>query len=125
MWDILLVGAGGFLGAQARYGLSNFASHKFGIAFPYGTYLINLSGSFILGLFLGLVSRNFLADESYHWLIAIGFCGGYTTFSTFTYETLTLIREGKPVAGLVSNLLGSYLFGLLAALLGFWLGSGF
>lgn len=125
MWDILLVGAGGCLGAQARYGLSNFVSQKVGTAFPYGTYLINLSGSFILGLFLGLASRAILADETYRWLIAIGFCGGYTTFSTYTYETLTLLREGKPLPGLVSNLVGSYLLGLLAALAGFWLGTAF
>ncbi len=125
MWDILLVGAGGFLGAQARFGVSNYASRKFGTAFPYGTYFINLSGSFLLGIFLGLVSQTILADESYRWLVAVGFCGGYTTFSTYSYETLTLLRERKPFAGLAVNLVGSYLLGLLTALAGFWLGNSF
>ena len=125
MLDILLVGAGGFLGAQARYGLSNFASHKFGTAFPYGTIIINLSGSLLLGLFLGLVDRAVLADEAYRWLVVVGFCGGYTTFSTYTYESLTLLREGKPFAALAANLVGSYVVGLLAALAGFGLGNLF
>lgn len=125
MLDILLVGAGGFLGAQARYGLSNFASRKWGTAFPYGTIIINLSGSFLLGLFLGLVGRAILADEAYRWLVAVGFCGGYTTFSTYTYETLTLLRERKRLAGLAANLVGSYVAGLLAALVGFGLGNLF
>ena len=123
MLDILLVGVGGFLGAQARYGLSNFASRKFGTAFPYGTIIINLSGSLLLGLFLGLVDRAILTDAAYRWLVAVGFCGGYTTFSAYTYETLTLLREGKPFGALAANLVGSYAVGLLAALAGFGLGN--
>lgn len=125
MWDIVLVGVGGFVGAQARYGLSNLAARRFGTAFPLGTFIINASGSFILGLFVALTARLVLADEALRWLIAVGFCGGYTTFSTYTYETLTLLREGKPGRGWVNNLLGSLLAGLVAALAGTWLGNSF
>ena len=125
MWDILLVGVGGFLGAQARFGVSTFASKKWGTAFPYGTVLINLTGSFILGLFLGLAGKAIFSDEAYRWLVAVGFCGGYTTFSTYTYETLTLWREKRFAVGLVANLIGSYVLGLVAAWLGFGLGNLF
>ncbi|MBN9390311.1 MAG: fluoride efflux transporter CrcB [Chloroflexi bacterium] len=125
MWDILLVGVGGFLGAQTRYGVSNFFARKYGTAFPYGTVVINLSGSFLLGLFLGLSGRAIFSEEAYRWLVAVGFCGGYTTFSTYTYETLTLWREKRVVAGVGVNLVGSYILGLAAALAGFWLGNSF
>lgn len=125
MWDILLVGVGGFLGAQARFGVSNYASRKWGTAFPYGTVIINLSGSLLLGLFLGLVGKAIFQDDAYRWLVAVGFCGGYTTFSTYTYETLTLMREKRGVTGLAANLVGSYVLGLLAAFGGFWLGNIF
>ena len=123
MWDILLVGAGGFLGAQARFGVSNYFSKKWGTAFPYGTIIINLSGSFLLGLFAGVAGKAIFSDEAYRWLVAVGFCGGYTTFSTYTYETLTLLREAKPQAALAANLIGSYCLGIVIALGGFWLGN--
>lgn len=123
MEAILLVGVGGFIGANARFVLSTIFAKRFGTAFPYGVFFINLTGSFVLGLFTALATHTFLDGDALHLLIAIGFCGGYTTFSTYTFDTLTLLRERKYNLGLLANLLGSYLFGVIAALLGIWLGS--
>ncbi|HEX2915821.1 MAG TPA: fluoride efflux transporter CrcB [Chloroflexia bacterium] len=123
MWEVVLVAAGGFLGANARFICSNWFARRFGTAFPYGTFFINLSGSFLLGLFLTLATRSILPDPAYRALIAVGFCGGYTTFSTYTYETLTLLREGRIARAWMSNLLGSYLVGVIAALAGVALGN--
>jgi CrcB protein len=123
MLDLVLVGAGGFLGANARFILSSWFAGRFGTAFPYGTLFINVTGSFILGLFLTLVARSIVTDEAYRWLIAVGFCGGYTTFSTFTYETLTLIRSGYAILGFFGNIVGSYFLSMAGALIGVWLGN--
>lgn len=121
--DIVLVGVGGFVGAQARYGISTLVARRFGTAFPFGTFIINVTGSFILGLFVTLAARAIFVDQAYHFLIAVGFCGGYTTFSTYTYETLTLLREGNVTRGWVANLIGSFLTGLAGALSGIGLGN--
>lgn len=116
--DILVVGAGGSLGAILRFMVSTVFARRFGTRFPYGTFFINVSGSFILGLFLTLAAQQIMADQVYRWLIAVGFCGGYTTFSTYTYETLTMVRERRLLVALLANFLGSYLLGLLGALAG-------
>ena len=117
------MGVGGCLGAQARFGLSNWAAKRWGTTFPYGTLIINVSGSLLLGLFMALAGQAVLTDPAYRWLIAVGFCGGYTTFSTYCYETLTMLREGRWRVGGLANWLGSYLLGLAGAWLGLWLGS--
>ncbi len=123
MWDLLAVGTGGFVGAVARYAMANWAANRYGVAFPYGTFIINLTGNFVLGLFLALAARSVFPDPAYRWLVAVGFCGGYTTFSTYTYETLALLRQKKIRLALLNNLFGSYFLGLLAAFLGQWLGN--
>ncbi len=125
MLDLLLVGLGGCAGAQARFAVSGLAARRFGTRFPYGTVLINLSGSFGLGLFLALAARSFLAEDVYRWIVAVGFCGGYTTFSTYNYETLTMLRQGNLLGGLIGNWLGSYGLGLAAAGAGLGLGNLF
>jgi len=90
-----VIGLGGFLGANARYLIAGWATRRFGAAFPYGTFLINLSGSFLLGLLLAFLrERIFL--HPYHFLFfAVGFLSAYTTFSTFTYESLRLLQDGS------------------------------
>ncbi|MDX9849461.1 MAG: fluoride efflux transporter CrcB [Anaerolineaceae bacterium] len=100
----------------------DWAAQRFGSSFPYGTLLINLTGSFLLGLIISMALENFMIDPHLRLLLMIGFLGSYTTFSTFAYESVTLISQGQWGAGLF-NLLGSSLLGALFAVLGIWLGT--
>lgn len=117
MEKFLIISLGAILGANARYWLSGWAAEKFGAAFPYGTLLINLTGSFVLGLFVTLITDRFLVDPNWRLLVAIGFLGSYTTFSTYTYESMNLLLNGQPWLGLL-NLFGSSMLGALAAMAG-------
>lgn len=121
MDKFLIVGLGGFVGACTRYWVSGWAAEKWGASFPYGTLLINLTGSFALGLFLAATTERLLIDPRWRLLLAVGFLGAYTTFSTYTYESAQLLLTGNWWVGL-ANLLGSNLLGLLASLLGIALG---
>ena len=114
-----MIGLGGAIGAICRYLLSRYFAERYGAGFPYGTLFINVSGSFILGLFNGLATRQILGNDEWRWLVAVGFLGGYTTFSTSSYETLSLFRQGDRRGWW--NLLGSPLLGVVAAGLGFFL----
>lgn len=118
MWQkMLFVGLGGFVGANARYLAGEWARQKWGGDFPYGTFIINVSGSFILGLFATL-SLALSWNDKWRLLIAVGFVGAYTTFSTFEFETLQLIAQGNRYRAAAVNLLGSVIVGFFAAWLG-------
>lgn len=119
--EYLVIGIGGFLGANARYLVAGWAAERFGVAFPYGTFLINISGSFILGLFMAFLQERTVIHPNYRLFFAVGFLGAYTTFSTFTYESLRLLQDGSVFLALV-NILGSTVVGFLGVLLGFILG---
>ena len=119
--EYLVIGMGGFLGANARYLVAGWAARHFGVIFPYGTFIINISGSFILGLFMSLLQDRAFIHPNYRSFFAIGFLGAYTTFSTFTYESLRLLQDGSFFLALV-NILGSVVVGLLGVFLGFVLG---
>jgi CrcB protein len=121
MERFLLISIGAILGANARYWVGDWAAQRWGSAFPLGTLLINLSGSFVLGLFITLATERFMLDPRWRTFFAIGFLGAYTTFSTYTYESMNLINQGQWLAGL-ANLLGSALLGALAVFLGIALG---
>jgi fluoride exporter len=112
----LLVGLGAAFGAVARYVLDQAVTRRRGSTFPAGTWLINITGSFILGLLTGLAAHHGLSDQVVT-VIGTGVCGGYTTFSTFSFETVRLSEDG---AGLVAvgNVVGSIAAGLAAAALG-------
>jgi len=112
-----IVALGGALGAMARYWLSGWAQQKWGPSFPYGTFIINASGSFLLGL-VATVSIRFAGGETWRLLLSIGFLGAYTTFSTFSYETLQLVAEGRRYGAAAVNLFGSVIVGLAGAYLG-------
>jgi len=112
----LVVGFGGFVGANARFIVAQWAAQKWGTQFPYGTFIINTTGSFILGLFATLLLR-FAWNDNWRLLIAIGFVGAYTTFSTFEYETLQLAAQNQWSRALV-NIMGSVVLGFAAAYIG-------
>ena len=111
-----LVGLAAALGALARYLLDQAVSQRSKSAFPWGTWVINVSGSFILGLITGLALHHGL-DAHVVTVLGTGVCGGYTTFSTFNVETIRLTEDGS-LAGAVGNITGSIAAGLLAAAAG-------
>jgi CrcB protein len=121
MQTFLIISIGAVLGANCRYWLGGWAVERFGAAFPYGTLIINLSGSFLLGLFITLLTGRLGIGPEWRLLVAVGFLGAYTTFSTYTYESVSLILEGQLWQG-VLNLFGSSILGGLAVLLGIGLG---
>lgn len=117
MADWLWIGIGGFVGANLRYLLQKWAAARWGASFPYGTLIINVTGSFILGLFITLVTERLVVAPNWRFAIAVGLLGGYTTFSSFTVETLALVQTGRWLAaGLY--LAGNVLLGLVFAFLG-------
>lgn len=113
MLGLLAVAAGGLLGAPFRLILDQWVSSRTEGTFPWGTFLINATGAFMLGLISGLAVFHGLGQTAVA-LIGIGFCGSYTTFSTFSYETVRLVEEGAFTSA-VSNVAGSLLVGLVAA----------
>ena len=109
---------GGAIGSGLRYGISFWAgSHPWGQSFPYGTLFINVSGSFILGAAAVILLERLPQYQDLYLPLGTGFCGGYTTFSTFEWETFRLVRDGSWWLAL-ANVLGSVLAGFLGVLLG-------
>lgn len=90
----LLVMLGGAIGAMLRYGLGTWVQGFLGPGFPWSTFLINITGSFLIGLVLRLSLEGALSPE-WRLFLAVGMLGGYTTFSTFSWETLTLVQQGE------------------------------
>jgi CrcB protein len=119
MLPVLLgISAGGALGAIVRYQLGRSIMSRWGRVFPLGTFIINITGTFALCFLVGLPAAGRLFP---YWLyigMTTGFCGAYTTFSTYTYETVQLAEDGERLATL-AYLLGSVIAGLAAGWLGF------
>jgi CrcB protein len=112
-----MVGFGGFIGAIARFWLGGYISDRLGARFPYGTFAINISGSFLIGLVMTLLAERTHLNANWRYLIPIGFIGAYTTFSTFEFETFQSLRDGE--------LLFAFLNVFLSVVVGFiavWLG---
>jgi fluoride exporter len=113
----LWIALGAVLGASARYFVSGYMARVLSASFPYGTLLINVTGSLILGFFLILSTERMLLDPRWRLLVAIGFCGSYTTFSSYAFETFALMEQGSwLLAG--ANLIASNLLCLVAVLAG-------
>jgi len=117
MKEFLLVGAGGFVGANARYWVNAVLARHLSASLPWGTLAVNVTGSFVLGAFLAWTTERVLADPAYRFLVAIGFCGAYTTFSSYAFETIRLWEQGHVWAA-AGNLLVNNVLCLAAALLG-------
>src|SRR5579875_3522911 len=116
--SLLAVGVGGAIGSMLRYALSVLITERVGAGFPWATLAINVTGSFILALIAEFASaRVIVVQPAVRLMLTVGFVGGYTTFSTFTYELLTAIGE-RAVGTAAAYLLASVAGGLLAAYLG-------
>ena len=114
---MLIAGLGGFVGTCLRF-LTGKIFHFAGAeAFPWGTFTVNLIGSFVIGIFFGMAEKTHLISPSMNVFLITGFCGGFTTFSTFSVEALQLLEGDKPYLGLIYLIL-SCVLGLGAAYLG-------
>lgn len=91
---LLLVGAGGFLGSVSRFLASRFFQSNIQSVFPLGTFIVNITGCFLIGLIYGLSERSTMFSPGWKMFLTAGFCGGFTTFSTFANENLALLRDG-------------------------------
>ncbi|HET7044881.1 MAG TPA: fluoride efflux transporter CrcB [Gaiellaceae bacterium] len=111
----------GALGALARYGLEGLVSRRTGGGFPWGTFAVNVTGAFTLGLVFTLLSERYVAAPWLRSAATIGFLGAYTTFSTLSFESYRLLEDGAPALA-VANLVGSCAAGLLAVYLGVVIG---
>ena len=122
METILLIGLGGFIGANLRYLVSGWAVGHFGNAFPWGTLIVNFSGSCLLALFIGWAANHAGFDPRVRLLVAVGFFGAYTTFSTYATESVALLQVGDWL-GAVGNVLGTNLICILGAIVGLAVGN--
>ncbi len=114
--NVLLVALGGAIGSAARYLVGAFVANRFGPDFPWGTFIVNVSGSFLIGVVLSLVGGGQLPAGA-RLFLAVGVMGGYTTFSTYSNETLQLIQGGE-FAAAAFNALGQVVAGLVGVYLG-------
>jgi CrcB protein len=96
----LMVGIGGGLGSILRFWLGSYIGSKMGTRFPYGTFVINITGSFLIGLVFAFLTARTQWSPNWRYLIPIGFIGGYTTFSSFEFETLRTMQDGQIGLGL-------------------------
>jgi len=93
--DFLAISVAAILGANLRYVISRLAAKEFGPVFPYGTLIINIVGSFIVGLFVIWTTERVLVDPRWRLLVVVGFCGSFTTFSSYAFESMSLFERGQ------------------------------
>ena len=114
---IFIVGAGGFIGSVLRYLVQVFVEKGLMSTFPWGTFVANIAGSFIIGAVYALAEKGNLMSAEWRMFLAVGICGGFTTFSSFAYNNLTMLKEGI-YGQFIWNVGGSLFFGLLAVYMG-------
>ena len=117
MFKVIVVGCGGFLGAVARYGLTGLVHRKADTLFPLGTMVVNATGCLVIGVLMSLIEDRQLFSPNARLFLTIGLLGGFTTFSSFGYETLELLRSGSARLALW-NVIGNVVIGLGAVFTG-------
>ena len=115
--DFLVISAGAIVGANARWIVSRYAARILGPVFPYGTLFINVTGSFFVGFFMIWASERVLLDPRWRLLVVVGFCGAFTTFSSFAFETMAYFEQGQWLM-MLGNFFANNLLCLGAALAG-------
>lgn len=117
MLDFLAISLGAIAGANLRYCMSRYAVRLLSPVFPYGTLAINVLGSFVLGFFLVWTTERTILDPRWRLLIAVGFCGGFTTFSSYAYESMAFFEQGQ-WALLTANFVSNNLLACVGVLAG-------
>ncbi len=117
MRDLVIVSIGAIVGANARWVISRYAARLLGPVFPYGTLIINIAGSLIVGFFIIWTSERVLVDPRWRLLIVVGFCGAFSTFSSYAFETMAYFEQGQ-WALMLANVLSNNLLCLGAVLAG-------
>ena len=115
--DFFVISLGAIFGANARYWMSRYAARLMGPVFPYGTLAINVIGSMIVGFFVIWTSERVLIDSRWRLLVVVGFCGAFTTFSSYAFESMAYFEEGR-WALMLTNILSNNLLCLGSALAG-------
>jgi fluoride exporter len=95
MKEVLLLGAGGFIGTIMRYSIQQLVHRHLLVVFPLGTFIINITGCLLIGILYGIANRHTWLTPEWRLFLITGLCGGYTTFSAFSYEGLELLRQGN------------------------------
>ena len=117
MKDFLAISVAAVIGANLRYLISRLAAQEFGSAFPYGTLVINIVGSFIVGFFVIWTTERVLLDPRWRLMVAVGFCGSFTTFSSYAFESMAFFERGQ-WALMLANIFSNNLLCLGGALAG-------
>ena len=115
--SILVVGAGGFIGSVSRYLSQLFVEKLFHTTFPLGTFVVNILGSLVIGMVYALAERGNYLNTEWRLFLAVGICGGFTTFSSFAYNNLTLLKD-HATGQFLFNVFGSITLGVFAVYLG-------
>ena len=115
--NFVMVSLGAIAGANLRYILSRYAAKLLGPVFPYGTLIINLNGSFIVGWFMIWTTERVLVDPRWRLLVVVGFCGGFTTFSSYAFESMAYLEQGQWLL-MTTNILANNLLCMAAAIAG-------
>lgn len=120
MKQALLIFIGGGLGSIARFVIGKLLNNYSGNSLPYGTLTVNILGSFLIGIFMGMAIKNNAMSQNQILFLIVGFCGGFTTFSTFAYENIIFLKSGDWFHFLIYTI-ASFVLGLLAVLVGMYI----